>query len=137
MQAFPLEISLHDIFFFKSPIISSKVKLPAAKVHPNIGSVDRLRFVNNYLLKQYGTKFSRGEGEEFVSTYPFPESPYGRKVTDSSPFSINYAAPRSRPSRTGRLRYYPWCSARCSQIVEMFFMEVFFHPYRPRFGKIF
>ena len=27
--------------------------------------------------------------------------------------------------------------ARCSQIVKIFFMEVFFHPYRPRFGKIF
>ena len=51
-QVYPCKLfpskSVYTIFFFKSPIISSKVKLRAAKVHPNIGSVDRIRFVNNY-----------------------------------------------------------------------------------------
>ena len=45
---------------------------------------------------------SLGERGEFVSTHPFPESPYGLKVTDSSPFSIKYGALRSpRRARGG------------------------------------
>ena len=57
-QVYPCKLfpskSVYMIFFFKSPITSSKVKLPSAKIHPNIDSVDRTRFVSHCqsLLKQ-------------------------------------------------------------------------------------
>ena len=47
-KLFPLEINVQDIFFLKSPITFSKVKLSAAKINPNIGSVDRHRFFNHF-----------------------------------------------------------------------------------------
>ena len=41
-QVYPCKLfpskSVYMIFFFKSPITSSKVKLPSAKIHPNIDS---------------------------------------------------------------------------------------------------
>ena len=57
-QVYPCKLfpwkSVYGIFFLKSAITFSKVKLPAAKIHPNICSVDRTRFVSNCqsLLKQ-------------------------------------------------------------------------------------
>ena len=105
-------------FFFKSPITPSKVKWSAPKIHQTFGqltdsdlSIISKGFWNNRRLN------SQGRGEEFVSTYPYLESPYGRTdgrkygdvITkfsrmDSLPNIITHGAPlRVLPAR--RLRY--------------------------------
>ena len=38
-KLFPLEISLQDIFFMKSPITPSKVKWSAPKIHQTFGQL--------------------------------------------------------------------------------------------------
>ena len=66
-------------FFLKSPITPSKVKWSAPKIYQTFGqltdpdlSIISKGFWNNRRLN------SQGRGEEFVSTYPYQESPYGR-----------------------------------------------------------
>ena len=80
LHAFFLPKSACRTFFFlKSPITPSKVKWSAPKIHQTFGqltdsdlSIISKGFWNNR------DKTLKGRGEEFVSTYPHPESPYGR-----------------------------------------------------------
>ena len=119
LHAFFLPKSACRTFFFlKSPITPSKVKWSAPKIHQTFGqltdsdlSIISKGFWNNRRLN------SQGRGEEFVSTYPYLESPYGRTYgrkygdvitkfsrMDSLPNIITHGAPlRVLPAR--RLRY--------------------------------
>ena len=76
-------------FFLKSPITPSKVKWTARKIHQTFGqltdsdlSIISKGFWNNREQNSLGGR------EEFVSTYPNRESPYGRmdgRTVTSSP----------------------------------------------------
>ena len=72
---FPLEISLQDIFL-KSPIIPSRVKWSAPKIHQTFGQLtdSDLSIISKGFCNNRGQN-SQGEREEFVSTYPYQ---YGR-----------------------------------------------------------
>ena len=75
---FPPEISLQDIF---SEITHkpSKVKWSAPKIHQTFGQLtDADLSITSKGFSNNRDKTLKGRGEEFVSTYPDPESPYGR-----------------------------------------------------------
>ena len=118
LQAFSPQNPSAGYFFLKSPITPSKVKWSAPKIHQTFGqltdsdlSIISKGFWNNRRLN------SQGRGEEFVSTYPYLESPYGRTYgrkygdvitkfsrMDSLPNIITHGASlRVLPAR--RLRY--------------------------------
>ena len=118
LQAFSPQNPSAGYFFLKSPITPSKVKWSAPKIHQTFGqltdsdlSIISKGFWNNRRLN------SKGRGEEFVSTYSYLESPYGRTYgrkygdvitkfsrMDSLPNIITHGAPlRVLPAR--RLRY--------------------------------
>ena len=66
-------------FFLKSPITPSKVKWSAPKIHQTFGQLtDADLSITSKGFSNNRDKTLKGRGEEFVSTYPDPESPYGR-----------------------------------------------------------
>ena len=70
---FPVEVNLEDIFL-KSPITPSKVKWSAPKIHQTFGQLTDSDLSS--FLKAFETiwdKTLQWRGEEFVSTYPYPE----------------------------------------------------------------
>ena len=79
LHAFFLSKSVCRTFFLKSPITPSKVKWSAPKIHQTFGQLtdSDLSIISKGFWNNTGQK-SQGEREEFVSTYPYPESPYGR-----------------------------------------------------------
>ena len=78
------------IFYLKSAITPSKVKWWAPKIHQTNRLLTKLLVSWQILICQsflkpfetIGDKTLKGRGEEFVSTYPYTESPYGRKNGD-------------------------------------------------------
>ena len=73
---FPLELSTAEYFFLKSPITPSKVKWSAPKLHQTFAQLTDSDL--SIISKAFWNKALKGRGEGFVSTYPYPESPYER-----------------------------------------------------------
>ena len=99
----------YDIFS-KTPITPSKVKWSALKVYQTFGQLtDSDLSIISKAFESIGDKTLWGRGQEFVSNYPYPESPYGDVMTkfswmDSLPNFITRGAPLHAP-RARRLRY--------------------------------
>ena len=73
-------------FFLKSPITPSKVKWSAPKIHQTFGQLtdSDLSIISKGFWNNRG-QYSLGERGEFISTYPYPESLYGRTCGDVTP----------------------------------------------------
>ena len=79
LHAFFLSKSVCRTFFLKSPITSQKSNGRPLKSTKHLVSWQIL--ICQSFLKAFetiGDKILKWRGEEFVSTYPYPESPYGR-----------------------------------------------------------
>ena len=83
LHAFFLSKSVCRTFFLKSLITSSKVKSSVPKIHKTFAQLtDSDLSIISKGFKTIGDKIPQGRGEEFVSTYPYQESPYGRTYGD-------------------------------------------------------
>ena len=101
---FPLEISLHDIFFLKSPITSSKVKWSAPKIHQTFGQLtdSDLSIISKGFWNNRGQN-SLGERGEIRFYLPLP----GKSIQTDVWWHHNQIFLDGYFTKF----YYPWCSA--------------------------
>ena len=85
VHAFFLSKSVCRTFFLKSPITPSKVNWSAPKIHQTFGQLtdSDLSIISKGFWNNRGQN-SLGEREGFVSTYPYPKSPYGDVIIQFS-----------------------------------------------------
>ena len=108
MPAFFLSKSVCRTFSLKSPITPSEVTWSAPKIQQRFGQLTEILICQSRLLKQYGTKLSRGEGRNSFLLTPTRKvrtdvRTYGDVITkfsrmNSLPNFITHGAPL-------RLRY--------------------------------